>query len=144
MEVTTTKVRNSGIIRLQEVVDSPDGNLYVAESSTHVPFEVRRVYFINRLGNPTAVRGRHAHRALQQAIFAINGSFTLGLDDGENTQEFLLDNPSLGILLGPLLWHTMTSFSPDCVILVLASAPYDEGDYIRSYSDFRGIVTRGR
>lgn len=143
MNEMAAQVRNSGIIRLQEVADNPDGNLTVAESSKDIPFEIQRVYFINKLGNPTAVRGRHAHRTLRQAIFAINGSFTLGLDDGRNTQEFFLDNPSVGVVLGPMLWHTMTAFSPDCVILVIADAPYDEGDYIRSYTEFCEIVRRG-
>lgn len=134
------RVRNSGLISLQSFPDMPDGNLFIAEVGRQVPFTIRRVYFINNLANRDAVRGKHAHRQLEQAIFCINGSFRLELDDGRKKQRILLNDPACGIRLGPLLWHTMSGFSYDCVILVLASAPFAAADYIRDYAEFRRLT----
>lgn len=133
-------VKNSGLLALKFFKDLPDGNLFIAEARQQVPFEIKRVYFINTLANPKAIRGKHAHHTLQQGIFCINGSFTLSLDDGKTKQRILMNDPSCGILLGPKLWHTMSSFSYDCVILVLASAGFDEADYIRDYDQFRAMT----
>jgi hypothetical protein len=134
-------VKNSGLLALKFFKDLPDGNLFIAEAHKQVPFDIKRVYFINTLANQKAIRGKHAHRKLQQGIFCINGSFTLNLDDGKTRQRILLNDPSCGVLLGPMLWHTMSSFSYDCVILVLASAGFDEADYIRDYDEFL-LMTR--
>ncbi|MEO6002697.1 MAG: FdtA/QdtA family cupin domain-containing protein [Opitutus sp.] len=136
------RVKNSGLLPLKFFKDLPDGNLFIAEAGKQVPFDIKRVYFINTLANQKAVRGKHAHRALQQAIFCINGSFTLHLDDGETRQRVLMNDPGCGVLLGTFLWHTMSAFSYDCVILVLASAGFDEADYIREYDEFLSIVGR--
>ena len=116
--------------------DGKDGFLTIAEEKVSIPFSIKRVYYISRLHNPDAIRGRHAHKELQQAIFCINGSFTLDLDDGFTRTSILLNEPERGIYLGPRLWHVMHGFSNDCVILVLASALYDESDYIRDYGEF--------
>ncbi|MDD5590183.1 MAG: FdtA/QdtA family cupin domain-containing protein [Candidatus Portnoybacteria bacterium] len=130
------KVKNSGICEIQRIDDLPDGSLFIAEAEKSVPFKIKRVYFINKLANERSIRGRHAHRKLEQIIFCVNGSFTLYLDDGKSTQEILMKEPSLGIRLGPMLWHEMKNFSYDCVILVLASDYFDENDYIRNYEQF--------
>lgn len=124
-------------IVLQHVDDAMDGSLTIAEHARHIPFPIERVYFITRLSNPDAVRGKHAHRTLHQALFCINGSFELELDDGVTRARVVLDQPHRGVYLGPGLWHVMRRFSPECVILVLASARYDESDYLRSYDAFR-------
>lgn len=134
------KIKNSGIVKLQFFADPPDGNLYIAEARKSVPFDIKRIYYINNLSNSKAVRGRHAHKKLEQYIFCINGKFDLELDDGENKQKIALDDASCGVRLGPKLWHTMTSFSRDCVILVLASDYFDENDYIRDYGEFLRYV----
>ena len=130
------KVRNASIARIKVYKDLPDGNLFIAESFDQIPFAIERVYFINSLANPEAVRGKHAHKTLEQVLFCVSGSFVLHLDDGSTTQKIKLNDPSCGIWVGPLLWHTMASFSYDCVILVLASAPFEESDYIRDYNVF--------
>jgi hypothetical protein len=137
-------VKNSGLLALKFFKDLPDGNLFIAEAGKEVPFDIKRVYFINTLANQKAIRGKHAHRNLQQGIFCINGSFALNLDDGKTRQRIRLNDPSRGVLLGPMLWHTMSSFSYDCVILVLASAAFDEADYIRDYDEFRVMAGASR
>jgi len=134
------KVKNSGLIKLKFFNDFPDGNLVIGEAKKTVPFEIKRVYFINNLFNKKAIRGLHAHKTLEQIIFCINGRFQLTLDDGKVKQKIRLDDPYTGIRLGPKLWHTMTRFSSDCVILVLASDYYKENDYIRDYHEFLKYV----
>lgn len=133
------KVKNSGVVILG-TPDKKKGGLFVAESKKHVPFEIRRVYFINKLSRKSAPRGGHAHKTNTQVIICLNGSFDLQLDDGTNKQTLRLDDPSEGIILGPKLWHTMQNFSNNCTIAVFASHHYDEQDYIRQYSDFLTFI----
>src|SRR3989339_40300 len=130
------KVKHSGVVRLKYFDDHADGNLVIAESQRSVPFDIKRVYYITNLGNQTAIRGKHAHKKLEQYIFCVNGSFKLLLDDGTNKQELILDSPYYGIRLGVKLWHEMSNFSNDCVILVFSADYYDEADYIRDYNEF--------
>jgi hypothetical protein len=127
---------NCATLVLQHIDDGADGSLTVAQRGGAVPFELARVYYITRLQNPGAIRGKHAHKTLEQAIFCVNGSFRLDLDDGARRTSLVLDTPNVGVYMGPLLWHEMRDFSPDCVILVLASDVYDEPDYLRSYDAF--------
>ncbi len=134
------KVKNSGIIKLQFFNDFPDGNLVIGEAKKTIPFNIKRIYFINNLFNKKSIRGKHAHKKLEQIIFCVNGYFTLTLDDGKNKQKILMNNPYRGIRLGPKLWHTMTKFSSDCVILVLTNDYYKESDYIRDYDQFLEYV----
>jgi hypothetical protein len=136
------KVKNSGMINLQFYDDFPDGNLVIGESLKNIPFSIKRFYFINNLYNKTANRGLHAHKKLEQIIFCVNGSFLLGLDDGNTKQKIKMDSPYYGVRLGPLLWHTMSNFSADCVILVLAADYYKESDYIRNYEDFKKFIKK--
>ncbi len=134
------KVKNSGLIQLQFFNDFPDGNLVIGEAKKTVPFEIKRVYYINNLFNKKSIRGKHAHKRLEQIIFCINGRFLLTLDDGKTKQKIWLDDPYNGIKLGPKLWHTMTKFSSDCVILVLANDYFKQSDYIRNYNEFLKYV----
>lgn len=133
-------VKNSGFIHLKYFEDYPDGNLAIGEGLKEIPFEIKRFYFINTLHHQEAIRGKHAHRNTEQIIFCINGSFTLNLDDGETTQTIAMDTPYVGVMLGKMLWHDMTDFSEDCVILVVANDVYKEGDYIRDREEFEKII----
>lgn len=126
--------KNCKIVELSTFQDGKDGCLSVAEG---MPFQIKRVYYIYGLDND-AIRGKHAHKKLEQVLFCINGSCIMELDDGINGQSIVLNEPSVGIYIGPKLWHTMSHFSENCIILVLASDYYDESDYIRDYSQFRG------
>jgi dTDP-4-dehydrorhamnose 3,5-epimerase-like enzyme len=130
------KIRYSGYVELPKITDEPDGNLYIMEGLRNIPFEIKRVYYINSLENCDSVRGHHAHRQLEQVIFCVNGSFMLDLDDGKTKQSVPMLRDNIGIILGAGLWHEMHSFSSGCVLLVVASDYYDESDYIRDYDDF--------
>ncbi|MBM9590254.1 FdtA/QdtA family cupin domain-containing protein [Leptospira sp. 201903075] len=130
------KVNHSGLVTLAKIQDERDGNLIIANASKEIPFEIKRVYYINQLENSVSIRGKHAHKKCEQVIFCISGSFLLGLDDGKVQQKILMNKDNIGIYLGPMLWHTMEEFSAGCVLLVFASDYYDESDYIRSYEEF--------
>ncbi|EKR65343.1 MULTISPECIES: FdtA/QdtA family cupin domain-containing protein [Leptospira] len=129
-------VKNSGYIYLKKVRDDRDGNLIILEGAKDVPFEIKRIYYINNLENSVSVRGQHAHKEIEQVIFCVSGSFTLKLDDGKAKQAILMNKDNVGVLLGKMLWHTMENFSSGCILLVVASDYYREDDYIRNYSDF--------
>lgn len=130
------KVKNSGVVHVQSIHDRPDGTLTVAQVGEHIPFDIKRIYYITNLAKQRSVRGQHAHKKLEQIIFCINGSFDLLLDDGIKKQKIKMNKPSFGIRLGKRLWHSMKNFSDNCVILVLADDLYKEKDYIRNYKDF--------
>lgn len=115
------------------------GNLVIAEGGRQIPFDIARVYCV--LATPAgAVRGCHAHRTLNQVAVAVAGACTMLLDDGRVRAEVRLDDPATGLLLPPLVWHEMSDFTEDCVLMVLAEQPYDEDDYIRDYRQFIDIV----
>ena len=116
-------------------VNDERGKLFVLEDAT-LPFAIRRVYAISGVATG-ATRGGHAHRKTDQALFVLSGSLTLNTDDGTHTESIPVAASEDGVRLPPMLWHTMSDFSPDCVALVAASLPYDEADYIRSYDDFK-------
>ena len=127
-------------IILKQIIDSSDGVLSIAESGTKIPFNIRRVYYIYDFKTFKSKRGFHAHKKLQQAIFAISGFFTLSLDDGKEKSNHLLNNPNEGVLIDKRIWHTMENFSDNCIILVLASDNFKESDYIRNYDEFINFI----
>lgn len=87
-----------------------------------------------------ADRAGHAHRSLRQLIVAASGSFDAVLDDGREHRRFHLNRAYTGLYVAPLVWREIDNFSGGSVCLVLASAPFDESDYIRDYDEFRRIV----
>lgn len=114
------------------------GSLVAIEQSD-VPFPIARVYYLFGTG-ADVTRGLHAHRRLRQMAIAVQGRCTMTLDDGELLSSLELGDPATGLLLPPMVWHEMSGFSADCVLLVLADAPYDEGDYIRDYDEFLAVA----
>lgn len=129
-----------------ELVDFPihgnyDGNLVALEKGHGLPFDVKRVYYIWGT-QPNVVRGKHAHRKLEQMIVCVSGSCDFILDDGENREVIRLNTPSKGLYVKHNIWREFTDFSDDCVIMVLASEYYDEADYIRDYEVFKKEVGR--
>ncbi len=117
------------------------GKLVVIEGNKNIPFEVKRVYYIYDT-KADAIRGKHAHRKLQQIIFCPKGSCDFILDDGKERITIPLNNPHKGLYIKSNLWREFTNFSPDCVVMVLASEHYDESDYIRDYDVFLREIAR--
>jgi len=111
------------------------GNLTFIEGMRHVPFELRRVYYLYDVPGGSD-RGAHAHRSLHQFIVAMSGSFDVVLDDGTATHRFHLNRSYFGLYVCPMMWRYLDNFSSGAVCLVLASSNYDESDYIRNYDQF--------
>ena len=109
--------------------------LIAVEGEQDIPFAIQRVYYFCRVP-ADEVRGCHAHKTLEQVIICLHGACTIRLDDGESRAEVRLNDPQTGLFVGPGHWRELYDFTPDAVVLVLASQHYDEGDYIRDYSDF--------
>lgn len=115
------------------------GSLTFIEAQRDVPFEIKRVYYIyNVAGN--ARRGFHAHRELKQFLICISGSCSVDLNDGTTTRTVRLQDPNIGVYVGPKMWHEMYDFAEGTVLLVLASGYYSEPDYIRNYEEFLQFV----
>lgn len=111
------------------------GQLVALEENKNIPFSVKRVYFMyDTLAG--VVRGKHAHRQLQQILFCVAGACTISLDNGVEKVEIRLNQPSRGLLIGPGIWREMYDFTENAVLMVLASEYYDESDYIRNYEEF--------
>lgn len=115
------------------------GALLALEAERNVPFKIERVYFLFDT-SPGAERGFHAHRELQQWVVAVAGACTITVDDGSSRRDVRLDSPDSALHIGGGIWREMGGFSHDAVLMVLASAHYDEADYIRDYEEFRREV----
>lgn len=117
------------------------GQLIAIEEQKDLPFDIKRVYYIYDT-LPGVRRGFHAHRNLQQILVCVSGSCKIHLDDGHDTAEVVLDDPTKGLYISNDMWREMYDFVPGTVLLVLASEYYDEKDYIRNYEDFLKIIAK--
>jgi len=122
------------IIELPKITD-PRGNLTFIEGDHHVPFDIRRVYYLYDVPGG-AERGGHAHKELSQLIVAMSGSFDVLLDDGREKRRFHLNRSYYGLYVCPMIWRELDNFSSGSVCMVLASNRYDEADYYRDYDQF--------
>jgi hypothetical protein len=129
--MTLTECR---IIDLPKIFD-PRGNLTFIETGRHVPYEIKRVYYLYDVPGG-AERGGHAHRALHEFIVAMSGSFDVILDDGAQKKRFHLNRSYFGLYVCPMIWRELDNFSSGSVCMVLASNFYDESDYYRNYDEF--------
>lgn len=126
------------IIELPRIAD-PRGNLTFVEANRHVPFEIRRVYYLYDVPGG-AERGGHAHRQLMQFIVAMSGSFDITVDDGKIRETFHLNRSYYGLYVPKMVWREIDNFSSGSVCMVLASEYYEESDYYRNYDDFIAAV----
>lgn len=115
------------------------GNLTFVEGGNHIPFDIKRVYYLYDVPGGSD-RGAHAHRRLQQFILAMSGSFDVVLSDGNSERRFHLNRSYFGLYVCPMMWRTLDNFSSGSVCMVLASEPFDESDYIRSHTQFLQVA----
>jgi len=134
-------INNSRIIELPKIHD-PKGNLTFVESSVHIPFDIKRVYYVYDVPGGSE-RGSHAHKDLQEFIIAISGSFDVVLNDGQQQKRFHLNRSHYGLYVSPMMWRDLDNFSSGSVCLVLASDVYREDDYIRDYDAFLAALKEG-
>jgi len=116
-------------------INEPRGNLTFIEGGRHIPFEIKRVYYLYDVPGG-AERGGHAHKDLHQLIIAMSGSFDVVLNDGTQQKRFHLNRSYSGIYICPMIWRELDNFSSGSVCMVLASNFYDEADYYRNYEKF--------
>ncbi len=128
------------MVDLPKITD-PRGNLTFIEAGRHVPFDIRRVYYLYDVPGG-AERGGHAHKALHQLIVAMSGSFDVILDDGTDKKRIHLNRSYNGLYVCPMIWRELDNFSSGSVCMVLASNHYDEADYFRNYQEFLRAVPK--
>jgi hypothetical protein len=127
-------VADCRIIQLPQITD-PRGNLTFIEGERHIPFPIKRVYYLYDVPGG-ATRAGHGHKTLQQLIIAMSGSFDIELDDGFAKQKYHLNRSYYGLYVSPMMWREIDNFSSGSVCMVLASDYFDEADYYRDYADF--------
>lgn len=130
-----SNVFDCSILQLPKI-HNRSGNITTIENSINLPFAVKRIYYLYDIPGGEA-RGGHAHKELQQLIIAASGSFDIIVDDSKTKRTFHLSRPYMGLLMPSGLWRELDNFSSGSICLVLASHEYNEGDYIRSYSDYK-------
>lgn len=131
---------NVRTLEFSKVCD-PRGNLSFIEEGCHVPFSIRRVFYIYDVpGGET--RGGHAHRQNQTVLIALSGSFDLHLNDGEREITFTLNRANRGVLIPPGVWDSMHNFTTGTVVLALCSDHYEEEDYIRDFDEYKAYVSQ--
>ena len=118
------------------------GQLVALEEHKDIPFEIKRVYYMYDTGEGVH-RGFHAHKSLEQILVCVHGSCKVLLDNGFEKKVVPLERPYEGVYVSSGMWREMYDFSPDAVLLVLASELYDEADYIRDYDEFLRSVGAG-
>ena len=123
------------LINLPKIVD-PRGNLTFIESINHIPFEIKRVYWIYDVPGGE-IRGGHAFKEQQEFIISLSGSFDVIVNNGKSIQKFSLNRSYYGLYVPAGMWRHMENFSTNSLALVLASTVYNEEDYIRDYDEFR-------
>jgi len=126
------------IIDLPKIEDQR-GNLTFIEQCRHIPFEIKRIYYLYDVPGG-GVRGGHAHKRLHQFIIAASGSFDVILKDGRSSIRHHLNRSYYGLYIPSMVWRKLDNFSSGSVCLVLASDYYDEDDYIRDFDKFQKIV----
>ena len=116
-------------------INDPRGNLTFVEGGEHIPFDIRRVYYLYDVPGGSE-RGGHAHKELHQLVIAMSGSFDIHLDDGVSKKTVHLNRSYQGLYVCPMIWRDIDNFSSGAVCMVLASERYDELDYYRDYEQF--------
>lgn len=130
------------IIQLPKIQD-PRGNLTFIEEFKHIPFSIKRVFYLYDVPGGES-RAGHALKTCHQFIIAASGSFDVILDDGLSNNRYHLNRSYYGLYIPPLIWREIDNFSSGSVCLVLASEPYNEMDYLRNYEDFKQLAIRLR
>lgn len=128
-------LKNCELIILPKMGDDR-GMLSFAESNKHVPFMIKRIFYMYDIPEAKS-RGAHAHKTLHQFIISLAGSFEVELDDGKEKRCFAMDKPWQGLHIPPMIWTSVDKFQNNAVCLVLASEAFDEADYYRNYAEFK-------
>ena len=138
LEEKIVSLNECRIIELPKITD-PRGNLTFVEGGNHIPFDIRRAYYLYDVPGGSD-RGSHAHKGLHQFVVAMSGSFDVILDDGDRQRRFHMNRSYYGLYICPMTWRKLDNFSSGSVCMVLASEHFDEKDYIRNYEEFLSLT----
>ena len=138
----TTNLEDIKLIELPKFLDSR-GNLSFAEQHNHIPFEIKRTYWIYDVPGGED-RGGHAFRENQEVVIALSGAFDVIVDDGVSQKTFRLDRSYFGLYIPKGLWRTMENFSTNSFALEFGSVVYSADDYIREYDEFLKLKKDGK
>jgi mannose-6-phosphate isomerase-like protein (cupin superfamily) len=147
--MTTPRIQAAGVPRAEALnstlascrivhlprIDDLRGNLSFVEERRHIPFAIRRVYWLYDVPGG-ATRDGHAYYTLEEFIIAVSGSFDVAIDDGKEQQVVQLNRSYVGLYVPPMVWRRFENFSSNSVALILASQPFSEQDYLCEYQDF--------
>lgn len=133
--VSGSALKGVRLYEMRTIVDPERGNLTVGEFGSELPFIPHRFFLTYHIPRRT-VRGEHAHRKCEQFLICVRGSCAVLVDDGRQKEEFILDRPTLGVYVPPMVWAVEHQHSWDSTLMVFASDPYDPDDYIRDYDEF--------
>jgi dTDP-4-dehydrorhamnose 3,5-epimerase-like enzyme len=134
-------VKDCTIITLPKIVDARGNLTFLEGNERHIPFEIKRVFYVYDVPTDTA-RGAHAHKALHQFVICLSGGLDVTLDDGRAKRTVRLNRPWIGLHIPPMIWAAEKGFDPGTVYLVLASDYYDPTDYIRDHKEFLHAVAQ--
>ena len=123
------------LIKLPKILDTR-GNLTFIESNVHIPFEIKRTYWIYDVPGGE-IRGSHAFKKSQELIIALSGSFDIVLNDGKQESKYTLNRSYEGLYVPNLIWKSMENFSTNSLALVVSNIAYDEADYLRNFDEFK-------
>ena len=130
------------IINLPKFLDAR-GNLSFVEQETHIPFVIRRTYWLYDVPGGEC-RGGHAYRENEEFIVALSGSFDVILDDGVEKKTYTLNRSYYGLYVPKGLWREMDNFSTNSLAMILSSTNYDANDYVRDYDEFLNLKRDGK
>lgn len=120
-------------LTLSQFID--DAKLLSTQDKTIIPFLTKRTFIIFHV-KPNTVRGKHAHKKTKQALFCIQGSVTIKLNNGKRKKTYRLTKPNKGVFIDRMIWSEMYDFSPNAILVVFASEYFNKPDYIRDYKKF--------
>ena len=135
-------IKDVRIIELPKFAD-PRGNLSFAEQNNHIPFEIKRTYWIYDVPGGEE-RGGHAFKENQEMVIALSGAFDVVVDDGTTKKTFNLNRSYYGLYIPAGLWRTMENFSTNSLALEFGSTHYDVNDYVRDYDEFLKLKNEGQ
>lgn len=127
------------LIKEFNVLGDTNGRLIAIESSKHIPFDIKRIFYIYGT-QPNVIRGQHANRNSEFVLINVAGSCKVKLFDGQNEEIVVLDKPNIGLYIPKMIWKDMYDFSENAVLLVLSNCVYDPNEYIRDINDYKLIM----
>ncbi len=137
-DLQISRIAAPELVSLPQIADGR-GNLTFIESEVHVAFDIKRIYYLYDVPGG-AERGGHAHKTLQQLLIALSGSFDVHIDNGRDRKSFHLNRAYTGLFIPPMNWREIDNFSGGSVCLAVASARFNESDYIRDYDEYRRVA----